>query len=197
MLHQKEVFMGRRLLPVVIAAVVLLLPTSALAGGEINLFYGQKDLEDDWDPLESQQTIGLQLTFGHQWPVAVAIDYLKSSDDGSYNYYGYSYKIEAETTEFDVGVRYLFRKDKTVVPYVGGGLAYIDGVLSVEGFDFSDSAVGFWIAGGVNFRIGKFFNLGVDLRSSSAEIKPSELPIEIDAGGVSYGVLLGFRWGGS
>jgi hypothetical protein len=189
--------MGRRWLLAVIAVAVLLLPTSALAGGEINLFYGQKDLEDDWSPLESQQAVGFQLTFGHEWPVAVAIDYLKSSDDGTYNYYGYSYKIEAETLELDAGVRYLFRKDKTVVPYLGGGLAYIDGELKVEGYKFSDSAVGFWIAGGVNFRIGKFVNLGVDLRSSSAEIQPSELPIEIDAGGLSYGVLLGFRWGGS
>jgi hypothetical protein len=187
-----------RLFPAMIAALILLLPTSALAGGEINFFFGQKDLDEEWEPLDSQQAIGFELTFGEQWPVAVAIDFLKSDDDGRYAFeYGmndYNVKIEAETQEIDAGVRYLFRKDKKVVPYIGGGLAYIDGELTVEGISRSDSAVGFWLAGGVNFRIGKVFNLGVDLRSSSADVEVEGF--EVDAGGLAYGVLLGFRWGG-
>ena len=99
--------MVRRLLPGMIAALVLLLPTSALAGGEINLFYGQKSLDDDdWGPMDTHQAIGLELTFGHEWPVAVAIDFFKTEDDATY----YGYKVTGETQEIDGGVRYLFRK---------------------------------------------------------------------------------------
>lgn len=193
--------MGKRILPAMIAAAVLLLPTSVLAGGEINLFYGQKELEkNDWEPVESQQAIGVELTFGHEWPVAVAIDYFRSDDDATYSYYGYTAKLETEIKEIDAGVRYLFRKDKKIVPYVGGGLAYADAEITLKEPDFgnesiSDSAVGLWAAGGVNFRIGRFFNLGVDVRTSTAEVEFFDT--EVDAGGLSYGVLLGFRWGGS
>ena len=193
--------MGRRLLPIVIAAVVLLLPTSALAGGEVNLFFGKRDIDDDILEaleVESPQQIGIELTFGHQWPVAIAIDYFQSDDDGSYEYYGYSEKIDAEIQELAVGVRYLFRKDKTVVPFIGGGLASVKGELSASsgGGSVDDSTIGWWIQGGVNFRIGKFFNLGVDLRNVSAEVEFEDI-VDIEVGGMSYGVLVGFRWGGS
>jgi len=184
--------MVRRLLPRIIAALVLLLPTSALAGGEINLFYGQKSLdEDDWGPMDTHQAIGLELTFGHEWPVAVAIDFFKTEDDTTFE----GLKITGETQEIDGGVRYLFRKQKKVQPYLGGGLAFIDAEFSSMGVGISDSAVGLWIAGGVNFRIGKYFNLGLDLRSSSAEVEM--VGIKGEAGGVYAGVLVGFRWGGS
>jgi hypothetical protein len=179
----------------VIAAVVLLLPTPALAGGEVNLFFGQRDIDDDILEelcVDSPQQIGIELTFGHQWPVAIAIDYFQSEDDGDY----YTYKLDAEIQELDVGVRYLFRKDKTVVPFVGGGFAHVKGELSARGLgSVDDDTMGFWIQAGVNFRIGKFFNLGADLRHVSSEVGFDDVDVEV--GGMSYGVLVGFRWGGS
>jgi hypothetical protein len=101
--------MVRRVIPILIAALALLLPTSALAGGEINLFYGQKSLEeDDWGPLDTHQAIGLELTFGHEWPVAVAIDFFKTEDDTTFE----GFKITGETLEIDGGVRYLFARKR-------------------------------------------------------------------------------------
>ena len=186
--------MGRRFLPIAIAMVVLLLPTSALAGGEVNLFLGKRDIDDNFLEflnVESPQEIGIELTFGHQWPVAIAIDYFQADDDGTY----YSYRLDAEVQQLAVGVRYLFRKDKTVVPFIGGGLASIQGELSAQGQgSVDDSTIGYWIQGGVNFRIGRFFNLGLDLRSTHAEIELDDV-LDVEVGGLSYGVLVGFRWG--
>jgi len=174
-----------------IAALVLLLPTSVLAGVEINLFYGQKELDkNDWEPVETQQAIGFELTFEDEGPVAVAIDFFRTEDDARIN----GYKFEGKTEEIDVGVRYLFRKQEKVQPYVGGGLAHIDAEISARGASPSDSAVGFWLAGGVMYRIGKYFNLGVDLRYSRAEVEI--VGVEGEAGGVYLGALVGVRLGG-
>jgi hypothetical protein len=173
-----------------VAAMVLLVPSAVLATGEFNLFYGQKQLdENDWEPLETQQAIGLELTFNQERAVGIAIDFFLSEDDGRLG----DETIEAETRELDAGVRSLFRKARMVQPFIGGGIAYIDGEIRIEGSGLGDEDIGLWLATGVLFRIGEHFNLGVDLRASSAKIKFGA--IDLNAGGIFAGVLLGTRWG--
>ena len=94
-----------------------------------------------------------------------------------------------------ITVRKMFGERK-VQPYVGGGLAYIDGEIEVSSVSVSYAGIGFWANGGVLFRIGSRFNLGIDVRYSDAEIEP--LPgAKLDAGGTHVGLLVGFRWGAS
>ncbi|MDX1389042.1 MAG: hypothetical protein R3344_07620, partial [Acidobacteriota bacterium] len=119
--------MQRKLVLCVVVAAMATLSTAALAGGEVNLFYGRKDMDFGLDlsgapsgaaqtisNLEDQDEWGLLTTWGHQWPVALAIDFLSSSQDDTLRYtyapgtYGggsYALKIDFETKELDVGIR--------------------------------------------------------------------------------------------
>ena len=187
------------------AAFLLAMTGAAQAAGDANLFLGQKDLDNDWDPVDGQMEYGVCLNFGvPDWPVSIAVDILMSSDDTtySYDYYGYIYDavLDGETMEIAAGVRKFFNEDTNIQPYVGGGATYVDGEFKVSIVDvpeasisFSDSGFGFWANAGVMFRIGEQFNLGLDVRYSDAEI--TILDTDIDAGGMHYGVLLGYRWG--
>ncbi len=177
----------------IVALLFLLLPMSTTAAGEVNFFLGQKMLDDgDWKPFEDQTEFGAAFTFGGDWPVSLAVDILVSEDDSSISYYGYT--VTGRTTELNVGVRKMFGERK-VQPYVGGGLAFIDAEISAGGGGLSDSDIGLWANAGLLFRIGKRFNLGIDVRYSDAEVTIAGF--DIDAGGTHYGALIGFRWGGS
>jgi hypothetical protein len=194
------------------AAVLLVMSGAVQAGGDANLFLGQKNLdEDDWEPIDGQMEYGVCLNFGVQdWPVSIAVDILMSSDDTTYtyDYYGYDYDVvlDGETTEIAVGVRKFFNEESNFQPYIGGGAAYIDGEVSINFTDFpgmnyslSDSAFGFWANAGVMWRLSERFNLGIDLRYSDASVTIVddflEESYDVEAGGMHYGVLLGYRWG--
>ncbi len=184
-----------------VVVVALAVSTPALAGGETNVFLGQKDVKDLDDDLDE---FGVALTFGGDWPVAIAVDILRGDISESYTYYYvgdggvYTANAEAEVLEVNLGVRKTFLDGK-VQPYVGGGVVWadLDFSVSVPGlgsFSESDSGVGFWGNAGVLFRIGERFNVGVDVRRSDVDADIEGESVEI--GGTHYGVLLGFRWGG-
>jgi len=142
--------MKKRLFAISIAAVLALLAGPALAGvkGEVNLFYGMKDVKDsDFERIEflptedfpnsildvsSMTEYGLVNSFGGvEWPVMIAVDFLSASEDDAYNftYYGeYDFKLKAEleTMEIDLGVRKYWTNHAKFHPYIGGGVAWID-----------------------------------------------------------------------
>jgi hypothetical protein len=70
-----------------------------------------------------------------------------------------------------------------------------------------DSGTGFWLNGGVMWRITPRINLGFDLRYSDVSVdlvfeedalvpdrQIAEESIEADVGGLHYGLLFGIRW---
>ncbi len=192
--------------------------TPALAGGQVNLFVGQKDLdlglapdEDFLSPLEDQTEYGILFAFeGEDWPIALAIDVLLTPGEdvsASYSYYGYSVsgKIELETRELNAGVRKYF--GDRFQGYVGGGLAYIEAEVTASltvnapgipnlpsvSESQSESELGYWLNGGILYRIGERVNIGLDLRYSDASV---DIDTEsLDIGGLHYGAFVGFRWG--
>jgi hypothetical protein len=170
--------------------------TGVMAGGEVNLLYGQKNLDLGWPPLpsdipelfgrewnsmvndlEDQTLWGILFTWGHDWPVALAVDYIDGSSDSSFYYY-YRVNTEVTTQEVDLGVRKFF--GDTFQGYVGGGAAIIRGENQVTLRDpggqaipglsgsASDTGIGFFIDAGFVWRAGRWFNLGLDLRYSDA-----------------------------
>ncbi len=214
--------MRTRLLLFAGAIVLATLCTSAMAGGEVNLFYGQKNMDFGIDlsgapsdarsainDLEKQDEWGVLFTWGHDWPVALAVDVLFSSQDETLSYtyvpqtygvgYTYNLKVEVETREIDLGVRKYFLEKVQV--YVGGGLAYINGDVkfSIPGTSLSasedDNGIGFFLNAGVVWRAGKWFNLGADLRWSDASGDfPDTFDQSVDLGGTHYGIFVGGRW---
>lgn len=207
----------------VMAALVVLVVVSAQARGETNLNFvlGKKFLDtEDWPTDDDQGALAFLSTFGPEsWPVQMAIDVLVSAaSEDSFRISRPGIEIRGEeitqsTLELDLGVRKIWRTGRAR-PFVGGGLAVIWGrqerafflppPLDIEGNEgiplppvivsAEDEAPGLWLDGGIFWRLGRKFNLGLEARFSSAELGFTGR--EVQAGGVSLGLILGWGWGG-
>lgn len=161
--------------------------------GNVNVFLGQKQLDDDdWGRLDDQDELGLLFDFAQKsWPINIAIDLLGSRESASYA----GYDVDGKTTEFCVGVRKIFILDQSAIfkPYVGGGLAFIGAELEDEfGHSEDDNGAGIWLNAGGYFTLSQHFNIGLDLRYSKAEVTLSGE--EVEAGGTHIGLILGYHW---
>lgn len=183
-------------------ALTLLAPTSAICGdwtGNVNFFLGQKNLkENDWEPLEEQPEFGAEISWGKvDWPVLFATDLLASSDDDTVfdPFFFGNVDIEGSTSELGLGVRKIWEKGSSR-PYLGAGLALVKGEIEfrVSGVRIheDDNAVGPWVGGGVFWRLGSRFNIGLSVRYSNAEVSIQDFDLE--AGGWHGGLLLGWGW---
>ncbi len=163
--------------------------------GTADMFLGVKSLgKDDWSPANEHYEIGLLTDFHKMyWPAAIAVDLLYSTGEGSFEVFDF----EATTMELDIGVRkrwdWLYRS----CPYLGGGLALIqaDGSAESGGVSYLDgngSGVGFWLNAGLRWKLGDSYNVGLDLRYSSAEVK--DVFSSVDAGGLHGGLIFGMAW---
>jgi hypothetical protein len=172
----------------------MLMPSISLAqywSGNVDLFLGAKLLdEDDWEPVEEHGQFGILADFGKvDWPVNVAIGFLSSTTSEN-TLLG---EFEASTSEVNLGIKKTF--GNVVRPYIGGGLAFITGKLehSVSSLSVdSNTGTGFWLNGGVYLTISNHFNIGLDLRVSSA--KASIFNYDAKVGGVHAGLVLGYSW---
>lgn len=202
---RKELKVNGRSLVVVFLMVFVALAAfngAAWAGGNVNVMFGQKNLDDDdyWEPVEDQTEYGIMFDFkaNDNWPISIAVDVLFSDDDGeSYSpYLGANVEYEGETQEFNLGVRKYFPVTPQFKPYVGGGLAYISAEYSgsYAGVSVSDddSEVGFWLGGGAVFTFAERINIGVDLRYSQAEV--SLFGVDGEAGGSHFLVFAGLHF---
>jgi hypothetical protein len=187
----------RRLLPVALGA--LLTASAASAGPQVNFFLGQKALDGDWNPIDRQAELGAVMTFGREaWPVQIAADVLVAGEDGTLPG---AVDVKGATYELASGVRKIWGK-KAFHPFAGAGVAIVGAKVELESAagsaDDTDTSVGPWIDGGVFWRLGMRFNLGVNVRWSHADVDldfgPGIPSPEMDAGGLHYGLLLGFGW---
>ena len=161
----------------------------------VHLFLGQKSLdEDDWPGSDQHDEVGVLVTVGlRRWPVQVAIDLLVSAGDA--DAVPGLVVLDQYTIELDLGVRKTWERGRAMV-FVGGGPAFIGGggeFLAVPGIvaDNDDTGVGFWVNGGVFWRLGESFNLGFEGRISRAEV---DVGSDVEAGGEHLGLVLGWSW---
>lgn len=181
------------LVPMLLLGAIGLLPAAAHAGefaGHVNFFLGTKYLEDDWAPLDQHGAFGAEMSWGStDWPVFIASDVFVSADveEGTF------LDTVAVTTELDLGVRKIWELGRTY-PFVGGGMGIMTGYLDNDITDDRDAAAGPWINGGVFWRLGPRFNIGLSARWSSGDVRL--FGQELDAGGFQFGLLLGFGWPG-
>jgi hypothetical protein len=186
----------------------LLSSLPAVSGaGSVHVRAGVSALSEDAEPAEDQTLFGLDFTFGgDDWPVLLAVDISSSSGDGTSTYYYNPYygdvtvNADLDITELDVGVRKIWDA-KSLRPFVGGGLSVVN--AEVEGdfngfpFDDDDTVPGVWVDGGILWRIGKGFEIGLDVRYSLAGVEfdfgdPEEEELELS--GFSAGLLVGWGW---
>jgi hypothetical protein len=190
---------------VILAAASLTVPPAlADADGHVNFFLGQKSLDsDDWAPIDDQFEFGAVMSFGQEsWPVHIAVDVLGSvGQEDVYDDLLGSVTLTGSTFEVDTGVRKIWKKGKTL-PYIGAGVSVIGAALELDnGFssvDANGGGFGFWAGGGVFWRLGTRFNIGLDLRYSAAEVDldfgSGVVAHDVSAGGLQLGLLLGFGW---
>ena len=197
------------------ALVVCLLTSSAMAGGDANIIFGQKRLSEGvFDDLgvDGQPELGVTVTLDFQWPVALAIDLLSSQADRTETTaaaFPVTTTTKVDTLELHLGVRKFWGKKWR--PYVGGGLSMIQldakqttstdilgNIVENTLIDDDASGVGFWLAAGTLWTLPKGFNVGAEVRYSDAE---GDLTSEgftskqgFDAGGFHIGVMLGYHW---
>lgn len=200
--------MSRRtlfLVPLALAVVVTagLMVTPAQAGGNINALLGQKEQDksfSDTENIQEQDMLGLMMDWGAEgWPINLALDVVDSSKDSDDN--DFNVNADGSTLAVDGGVRWYFVKNRSWEPYVGGGVSYISAKVDTSGesndIEFDDSSVGYWVNGGIKWVIGEHFNLGGDVRWEKAELDVEDdlgNPTDVEAGGLGYAVLLGYRW---
>ena len=181
-----------------LATILMLFVFNAHANnytGNVNFFLGQKSLKsEDWSPMEDQDAFAVLVDFKQSsWPVSIAIDLLGSSQEST----DYGFNFEGTTSEFDIGVRKIWETSGTSIrPYIGGGLAFINAEAKVSYLYASvsddDTGLGLWLNGGVYWTLGQHFNLGLDLRYSKAEVTVYD--VNVEAGGTSAGLILGYHW---
>jgi opacity protein-like surface antigen len=143
---------------------------------------------DTLAPGSSQPALGVELTWGRQgWPMLVALDVLHSYDDGVQHYPANplldippaNVRRRARTVEIGLGARRAWNV-KGLSPYLGAGGSWVRANVIYEMSDPSqgqfgapgpsigghDSAVGFWVGGGLYRRLGPRFQLGLSGRYS-------------------------------
>lgn len=168
--------------------------------GNVNLFLGAKALDTDfWGPLDEQAQVGFIIDWKKSdWPLSIAIDLLASSENQLYYDRALNtfFDVEGSTTELNVGIRKIWDDHPTARPYVGGGIAFIHAMVSLNdgAIKISDdnSGTGFWINFGVYWTLADSFNIGFDFRYSQA--RAELFGFTGDIGGGHAGFLLGYSW---
>lgn len=178
-------------------------PALADADGHVNFLIGQKSIADsDAEPVDSGLAFGAIMSFGKtDWPIHIAVDVLSYASSGA----RFAVDVTAATLEGAVGVRKIWQVGKAR-PYVGAGVGLVGADFEYDnkfgGSRFDDEAYGNgfgpWAGGGVFWRLGERFNLGLDLRWNQAEVDivsdSGQTLEDVDVGGFSYGLTLGFGW---
>ncbi|MBI5406860.1 MAG: outer membrane beta-barrel protein [Nitrospirae bacterium] len=168
--------------------------------GNINVLLGAKALDkDDWEPADEQGEFGIEIDFREKnWPVNIAIDLLGATGEGTAlePFTGMFAKLESTTSEFNVGVRKIWEQYPHVRPFIGGGLSLIrgEGKVSVSGISVpdNDTGAGIWLGGGVYWALSEHFNLGLELKSSYAQV--TLFDTDVNVGGGHFGLLAGYHW---
>ncbi len=172
--------------------------------GNINLLIGQKFVNDDaafgfeYYEVEDQPQLGMMFDIKPAgFPIAFAFDLLGSEEESQEFLdpdFGY-YRATGRTREIDLGIRF-YTPPHIIRGYFGGGLALVEGELSLDfyGDEISeeDDEVGFWVNGGFMCTLARHLNLGIDLRYSEAEVEL--LGEDVDVGGVSLSGFVGFHF---
>ncbi|HZL99475.1 MAG TPA: porin family protein [Planctomycetota bacterium] len=132
----------------------------------ITILLGERMLDDDdWDPVEDQLALGVELdgtdpSTGHGYEVGLTSSY--DEDDVG--------PVDVEGSTFDIygGYRHTFRPDPAVHPYLSAGLAWIFGEVELDGPgptpDDDDSSLGAYVRAGIGFDLNERTRLGIDYR---------------------------------
>jgi hypothetical protein len=207
--------MPRRALPLFsgfLAVLLFSIPASAATPspieGTVHFTLGPKWLDDDFEPAENQYQFGASVAFGRSgWPVQVVVEVTSSEGEDSrqvtvFTPFGMvpgKWTRGAVLKEVGGGVQKTWRPGRTRLSLAGGFeriRVKFEQTLTVGGpyngqvfrDGTSDPGTGYWLAGATWWPLGLRFDLGADLRYSSADVAHT------NANGLHAGLLLGCRF---
>lgn len=154
---------------------------------------------DGWEDADNQAMFGVIGDFKMQhWPVSIAIDgMLHAADKKAKKSNGKNQTLYTGVNTLQVGVRKIWQSGyPSIHPYIGAGISLTQGYKEVlindKKDDEQDDDIGSWVGTGVYWRPSKHWNVGFDMRYSKADIKLADQ--DVDAGGMQYGVSMGYHW---
>ena len=168
-----------------------------------NAFLGAKFLEkDNWEPVDQPFEGGVLLDFRpRKWWINFAVDFLYAWDQEDVGIMDlgigkYSVAVESQFIELNLGVRKIWESFKYIRPFIGGGLAIINGRIESRTMGGSaadqDTGFGIWVDTGLYVLLSNRFNIGMEGRWSKAEVDLFDR--EARVGGWHIGVILGLHF---
>lgn len=138
-------------------------PTSSAPERKIALYLGGRKLDkDQWDPTEEQGVFGVEFSEEPRSErIGFELGLMASRDEATL----FGTGVTGSASELYGGIRKTFGQE-TVHPYLGAGLAFIQGKIEVDGAgsDDDNSLAGYAHAG-VDVDLGNSFVLGLDVRA--------------------------------
>jgi hypothetical protein len=176
-----------------------LLAAPAIAGGNANFFLGSRGLDKDfWTPVNGQFAFGGTVDFGKK-------EWLIHLETGTYVSVGYeenflgSTDVTGSVSEIFFGVNKTWITKGPARPFIGGGLASVGAAYRINGpggdIDDHDGSGGAYFHGGVFWRLGNRFNIGLDGRLLGGT-KITLFGAQGDADYAQLGMVLGWGWPG-
>lgn len=183
--------------------VLVAAPLPVHAEGNANFVLGIRQFdENDWEPVEDQEVFGVDVDFGEPgWPINLDIGFHVSSDEDDLTdgFFLGDVDLKVTVSEISFGVVKTWKTGTGQVrPFIGGGGSVIKAEAEFDtpglgSFDEDDTTFALYGRGGVYWRIGSRFNIGLDgriLGGSDFEIEG----IDFDASYFQVGLLLGWGW---
>lgn len=164
------------------------------------VFYGTKSLnKTDWSPLQSQSELGLSVAVENpDWQYTVVAIYSSSKASGKTTPDIPDVEFDGSTSEIGLGLRHVIEGDSDEMNFfIEGGAVQISAKFSGtdlttgEKLSNSDSALGYWVGGGLDYQVSDTFSVGLEARMSAADVKLFGL--EVGAGGTHLGVTLRYH----
>jgi hypothetical protein len=163
---------------------------------------GPRTAANDTEPAEDQDAFGANIYLkGKTWPISIVLGVHASNGDGTASdpfFFG-TFEANLDYREVSVGVGRIWSGSKHARPFIGGGLSVlnVDTELSVASFGGSasddDTILAPYVDGGIFWRLGKSFNLGLDARFVVAA-KAETAVFEGDVNYVQIAAALGWGW---
>jgi len=167
--------------------------------GHFNYSLGYKKMEANWVPAEDQFEYGLvDLDFQKtHWPVSIACQLLMTYSEQVPDTEGASGDYSG-TYEFNLGLRKIWRPQKKIQPFLGGGLSILGASTTEQGCGYCytqtdhDSNLGFWLGTGAYWILGQNFHTGFNLQYTYGEIQL--FGKDFNAGGLHFNALIAYHW---
>ena len=167
--------------------------------GHVSYIFGYKRLNNDWKGAQDHIEFGLvDLDIQKKnWPIHIAgqllLTYSPDTPDNP--------AIKGDfsgTYEFNLGLRKVWERPSQFHPYFGGGVSII-GASTTEDLgdgwyyqEDNDSSYGYWVGTGFYWMLSEKWHTGLNFQYSHAKVELFDE--ELNAGGLHFNLLIGWRW---